>query len=134
MLAQHRLDLYEVNAVASDLDLKVFAPDVLKAAIGQHASQVSREVNPFVSAVGVGQKFSLCEVWPSPVARRKIATLHSDLPDTVESNPLSCLIKQKDLFVRNFVANGYSASVNPSRLVDKVEPYSSDFGGCQQNY
>jgi len=83
VLAQHRLDLYEVNAVASDLDLKVFAPEMLKTAIGQHASQVSREVNLFVSAFGVGQKFSLCEVWPSPVARGEIATLHSDLPDTV---------------------------------------------------
>src|SRR5690242_18314124 len=54
--AQDRLNLAELDAQATQLDLKVEPPQKLDAAIGQPASPIASAVHPFAQEEWIGEK------------------------------------------------------------------------------
>ena len=126
---ERHLNLGDLDPVAPDLRLKVLSAQVLKAAVGQHAAQVSGKVDPFVSAARVGHEGCLSKIRPPPIPWGEIATPDRDLTNRVETNLATVFIEQQHFHVLERVAHGHHSTGILGILVDEDPPHNASLRG-----
>ncbi|GMA87298.1 hypothetical protein GCM10025868_25480 [Angustibacter aerolatus] len=111
VVAQRRLDLGGLDAVAADLDLVVAAPDELQRAVGRLAADVARPVEPLDRPLRrpPGDEPLGSEVVAAEVAARQAGPAEVDLALLARDHRPTRVVEQHDVDGRSRSADGRQA-------------------------
>src|SRR6185295_14696416 len=109
MLAKYRLDLSQLNAKPTDLNLVVHALCEFKASIGEVASQVACFVKPCsrISRKRVWHKSVCCQFRLAQIATRQTVAANKELTLHPNWQRLPKPIQNISLNIRNWPTNRY---------------------------
>jgi hypothetical protein len=119
---QRQLDLWNIDAVATDLHLKILTPQVFETVVCTQTSQIPVAVDTCSPAFGGRREGLRGALRLTPIAGGKITTLDHDLADLIHSDLCPGLIEQEDLAVLSRIANRDHVASELRRLGDEVLP------------
>ncbi len=122
MLSEFDLDLCRFYPDSTNLNLSIFASEMLQTTIVPHSAEVARAEQPLIATGWVGQKRLVRQFGLLPVFNCKVRTLDCDFADLVGPHFMPGFIEKNNLFVLDRIPDRYNGAGNRRFRGNKVLP------------